>query len=192
MGIINRHPESRHTATMFRTLQRLGLCALFCLASTTALGSPCETVRSTTLYAQPSFSAARLVQLQAASRLDCGELRNGWQQVRDDSGRQGWVRRLGVRQFTATVDDRDSGSLRRGLEQLARAVTGLFGGQPRAADAAPTVTATLGIRSLDSNRNTVGDPMQLQQLDTLAAAPAQARAFAQAGGLTARSLETRP
>lgn len=104
----------------------------------------------------------------------------GWTQVRH-AGKTGWVRILSVRKGEAS-----RGSA--GAELAGAVAIGTTRYDPN------RVTATAGLRGLNEEelRAARYDPAQLQLMDGYAVGAAEARQFAQSGGLQARSVKYLP
>lgn len=145
-------------------------------------------LRETTLYAADDFASARLAELAPATRLAVHGRRGLWLEVAlpEDDSRRGHVRLTSVRMTGAVpAAAAADGS---GLARLSRSLSGLLGGFGRRE--APKIYDTLGIRGLTPAelRTAAFDGAALQAIAGAAASPEQARAFAAAGGLAARSV----
>lgn len=145
-------------------------------------------LRETTLYAADDFASERLAELAPATRLAVHGRRGLWLEVAlaEDDSRRGHVRLTSVRMTGAVpAADAAGGS---GLARLSRSLSGLLGAFGRRE--APKTYDTLGIRGLTPAelRTAAFDGAALQAIAGAAASPEQARAFAAAGGLAARSV----
>jgi len=137
------------------------------------------TVTATDLRERPFLDAPVLARLAPDTRLEILQRQSGWMRVKIGR-REGWVRLLATR-----LDPQPAASV--GASWMAR--LGLQGGRARGIDpASPTITT--GIRGLSAVEleNAQPDPQQLKQLQGFRASAEQARAYAEAGGLSSFSV----
>lgn len=137
-------------------------------------------LRQETLRTSASGTAASAGSVAKGASVEILARRGGWTQVRS-AGKAGWVRLLSVRKGAASRADA-------GAELAGAAAIGTTRYDPN------RVTATAGLRGLNEEelRAARYDPAQLQLLDGYEVQAVEARQFATAGGLQARSVKYLP
>jgi Bacterial SH3 domain len=158
-------------------MMRLVVLALLSLAAGAAGAAPATLLRAADLKKAPASDAATVAQLAENARVDAGERRGGWVQVKDASGASGWIRLLSLRYGSdGQAKQGDSGISK--LFNVAR--TGSSGTQ-----------VTTGVRGLDGEQiaNAQPNPQQLQRLDAYGIREDAAKAFARRGGLESQSVD---
>lgn len=133
-------------------------------------------VRDVDLKGEPFSDAATLAGLPAQTRVEVVARRGAWMQVRSD-GRQGWVRMLSVR-----LDGARAGG--GGDADAIGRLLGFGGRQPG------TTTVATGVRGLSEEdlKNAQANPAEVRKLDQQRASPDEARDFAGAARLEARTV----
>jgi len=147
------------------------------LAAMPAMAQQASVVRDTDLKNEPFADAKTITSLKAKTRVDVGERRGGWYQVKSSDGKTGWLRLTAVL-LTSTQGTGDSGiGATRQLLQTGR--SGSTG-----------VTAATGIRGLDSADvvNSKPDPEAVARLEALKANSDETRRFAAAEHLSAHRI----
>lgn len=156
--------------------------AAMCLSLACGLayaGDPAHTVRDTDLKAKPYSDADTLQVVAANSKVEILLRKSSWMQIKV-GGKTGWVRMLSLRLG-------DGGQQKRGDNGLAAlfnvANTGSSGS-----------TVTTGVRGLSEEqlKNTKPNPQELEAGRSYAVDKAEAKRFAQAGKLKARSMDYLP
>jgi len=133
------------------------------------------TVSATDLRERPFFDAPGIARYPPRTRVEILERRGGWMRV-TISGREGWVRLLSVR-LDSQSPQPVAGSW---VSRL-----GPVSGQSRPAGAvSPTVTTGIRGLSVVELENARPDPAELKRMRAFRATPEQARAHAQAAGLS--------
>ena len=158
-------------------MKRLVVLALLLLAAGVAGAAPATLVRAAELKKSPASDAETIAQLAQNTKLEAGERRGGWVQVRDAAGASGWVRLLWLR-YGAQGEAKRGDS---GISQLFNvARTGSSGTQ-----------VTTGVRGLDAEQltNAQPNPQQLQKLDAYAVPEDAAKTFARQGRLESQSVD---
>lgn len=137
-------------------------------------------LKEETLRATASGTAKSVGTIGKGSAVEILARQGGWTQVRH-AGKSGWVRLLSVRKGASSQTDA-------GAEVAGALAIGTTRYDPS------RVTATAGLRGLNEEelRAARFDPGQLQMLDGYAAGASDARQFAAAGGLQARSVKYLP
>jgi hypothetical protein len=156
---------------------RLPLFLLLCLFAFPALaGEAGVMIRTDALHEDASAASATKGKVEKGTAVEIIDRHGGWTQIRQ-AGSTGWVRLLSVRRGEAS----SSGA---GADLGGVLAIGTTRYDPN------RVTATAGLRGLNEEelRAARFDPAQLKQLDTFASTAQEARQFAAAGGLSARSI----
>jgi uncharacterized protein YgiM (DUF1202 family) len=127
-----------------------------------------------------SASAAAVGKVGKGAAVEILARQGGWTQVRH-AGKTGWVRLLSVRKGPSSQADA-------GAEVAGALALGTTRADPG------RVTATAGLRGLNEEQLRAAryDPAQLKLLDGYAVAAPEARQYAAAGGLQARSVKYLP
>lgn len=133
-------------------------------------------VQDTELRAEPSHSAPSLGRISKQSSVMVQARQGGWYQVQSGHPQPGWVPLLSLR-FAKDSQAR-SGSNLGGLLSL--------GSQSKPASG--VATGIRGISDEELKRGASGLNASLQYLESIAAQPAEARAFAQQGGLQSQAV----
>lgn len=177
--------------SLFRPLRLpillLALCLPLQAAEETAVDAG-VLLRAATLHAQADLASASLAELAAGTSVSVMERQGLWLRVHasgEATPARGWLRLTAVRLTGRPAET--SGSVGGGLARLSRSVSSLFGGL-RGRETR-TAHATIGIRGLTPAEleTAQADPAALDFVAAQGAGPAQAEAFASAGGLVARA-----
>ena len=146
-----------------------------CAAATLALAEPAVTVRQVELRQNPAADAKSLLSVPANTTVDLVKREGAWVQLK--SGRvTGWAKLFDIR-LPAAGGAPATGS---GISQTLNLAAGNRG-----------TSVTTGVRGLDADmlRKAVPSPQEFTTLETFASTKEQARTFASAGKLEARTLE---
>jgi hypothetical protein len=158
-------------------VKQLVVIVMLSLAAGAAGAAPATLVRAAELKKAPASDAEAIAQLAQDTKVEAGERRGGWVQVRDAAGASGWVRLLWLR-YGAQGEAKRGDS---GISQLFNvARTGSSGTQ-----------VTTGVRGLDAEQLTNAQPnlQQVQKLDAYAVREDAAKAFARQGKLESQSVD---
>ncbi len=139
-----------------------------------AWAEPATVIRATELKKEPATDAATLSELQENTSVEVVERRGGWSRVKA-AGAEGWVKMLALRYGTPGRQGES------GLSQIfSVARTGSSGTQ-----------VTTGVRGLDAEQivNAQPNAAELQKMQSYAATPDAAAAFASQAKLKAVSVE---
>ena len=139
-----------------------------------AWAEPATVIRATELKKEPATDAPTVSELQENASVDALERRGGWTRVRA-AGAEGWVKMLALRYGTPERQGET------GLAQIFNvARTGSSGAQ-----------VTTGVRGLDAESiaGAQPNPAELQKMQSYAATPEAAAAFAAQAKLRAVSVE---
>ena len=135
-----------------------------------------QTVQDSELRAEPSHNANSLGRIGKQASVVVQARQGGWYQVRTSTGQEGWLPLLSLRFVKQT---QGSGSSNLG---------NLLSLGSKAAPASGVATGVRGI-SDEQLKSAAGSlPANLYDLENFAAQPAEARAFAQQGGLQSQPL----
>lgn len=135
-----------------------------------------QTVQETELRAEPSTSAAPLGRISKDATVVVTERRGGWYQVQTNAGQRGWLPLLSLR-FAKDAQASRSSNL-----------GGLLSLGSQSAPASGVATGVRGISDEQLQSGGSGLSASLQYLESFAAQPGEARAFAQQGGLQSQAL----
>ncbi|MES2315987.1 MAG: hypothetical protein V4631_00705 [Pseudomonadota bacterium] len=152
--------------------------SLWLVAAGAFAGDPAYTVRPTELKAKPFSDSSTVARLAASSQVDVIERQASWLQVKA-SGSTGWVKMLSVR-FNQIGSSPQAGATNSSLGVLfSISQTGSGGSVP-----------TTGVKGINEEalRNPRPNAVALQQMHTMDASAADARAFARSGKLASVSL----
>lgn len=139
-----------------------------------AWAEPATVIRATELKKEPATDAATVSELQENTSVEVLERRGGWSRVKA-AGAEGWVKMLALRYGTPGRQGES------GLSQIFNvARTGASGTQ-----------VTTGVRGLDAEQivNAQPNAAELQKMQSYAATPDAAAAFASQAKLKAVSVE---
>lgn len=139
-----------------------------------AWAEPATVIRASELKKEPATDAPTVSELQENANVDALERRGGWTRVKSGAA-EGWVKMLALRYGTPGRQGET------GLAQLFNvARTGSSGTQ-----------VTTGVRGLDAEQiaNAQPNPAELQKMQSYAATPDAAAAFASQAKLKAVSVE---
>ena len=146
-------------------------------------------VRTTPLYAEPSYGAGRLGQVEAGTAVAVETRRGGWKKVVSETASiDGWVRSYQVRDAAATptvkVSDSDSRGFLSGLASLSRKASSFFRSDSNRGSSS---TATIGVRGLSEAeiKGAQADFEELEKLHRFASSRQRGADFASKGGLGA-------
>jgi hypothetical protein len=143
----------------------------------TAHADPATVIRPVELKQAPASDAETVATLDSEAKVQTGERRGGWIQVKTDAGASGWVKFLALR-FSGTGGAKTGDS---GVAQLFNvARSGSTGSQ-----------VTTGVRGLDAEDISTAqpNPAALQRMDGYAVNADEAGRFAAAGPLQAQSVD---
>lgn len=147
---------------------------LVCAGLQAAESQPAVTLQEAPLRSEPSHTASSLEQVPANSPVSVLQRQGGWYRVSTSSGQQGWLPLLGLR-----------------FSKQANAKSNNLGQLLGAGSAAPASSVSTGVRGIGEEQLAGGGsalPSAVTSLRRFASSAADARGFAQQGGLKARSL----
>jgi hypothetical protein len=149
-----------------------------CAAATLALAEPAVTVKQVELRATPAADAKSLLSVPANTTVDLVKREGAWVQLK--SGRvTGWAKLFDIR-LPAAGSTATKGGAGNSMSQTLNLAAGSRG-----------TSVTTGVRGLDADmlRKAVPNPQEFTTLESWASTRDQARTFASAGRLEARTLE---
>jgi hypothetical protein len=134
-----------------RFLPSIALAAIWAL---TAHADPATVIRAVELKQAPASDAETVATLDESAKVQTGERRGGWIQVKTDAGASGWVKFLALR-FSGTGDGKSGDG---GVAQLFNvARSGSSGSQ--------VTTGVRGLNADEAGRFAAAGPLQAQSVD---------------------------